>query len=85
LWLTTLGNLKPSNISNKTFGSLNAINWQIESVSSLVGNLLGIKLNLTLKLRNKFFDLLIAAAKLFVGNLINLKDLLDSLRLLLNP
>jgi len=84
LGLTTLSDLETSNVSNKTFGCLNAIDRQVESVCGLVRNLLGIELDLTLKLRNEFLHFLVAAGQFFVRNLINLKNLFDTFWLLFN-
>ena len=52
-------------------------------VSSLVGDLLGIKLHLVLQLWDELLDLLVAGTQLLLGDLIDLEDLLDALGLIL--
>jgi hypothetical protein len=60
------------------------IHGQAHAVGGGLSDLLGIKLNLVLQLRDELFDLLVATAELFVRNLILSEDVLDSLRLLFN-
>lgn len=85
LWLTPLTYLKTCNVADETLGSLDAVDGQVESVCCLVRDLLGIKLDLALELRDKFFHFLVAATEFLVGHLIHLEDLLDALGLLLDP
>lgn len=84
LWLATLTYLETSDVADETLGSLDTVYGQVESVCCLVCDLLGIKLDLALELRDKLFDFLVAATQFLVGHLIHLEDLLDALGLLFN-